>query len=547
MKLKKFVFIFIVLYFSAACTKNTSPAPTFTGTTPLPQTTQVPTQTEIAPITPAIPTEATQPSIPTVLNPGPLVADPDKARNTRSLIATRAAELAADTMPGDYSWEQFRTCSTFVSAYLRQLSFPVNGIEDQYANYPDPFPWSGTVEQVNWVRRNYPEYIYDAPVIDFLEGRLWDRLMPGDVITFQTAVGHNGYNTYYHTVILVSYQPDGSPLFAELAEGMWNVSTVRTFEQMTAFYARDANNQWKVDPVQKDPSIASTPLLVTWFDPLAIINKGHLWQQPGPVAPNSNLVSSNFDDLITINIYDGTAVIWEQAGGVWSPVTLEGRNEFYSVIGRLLPANNTIAQSFLKNRKSEIYDGDFGVYYSEYGVFQNTWTPQMIARLTGFENLKNFGGLNGDTLTSLMIPQMYDKSGGLKDNWDYSSFTFHRIPDVVNQDMLLRVDLLKASNTPGSSNFGPIPVPTLYLSSGCINFDETTWAVIQTYLQNRLDAGHRVGVIFSYPNFDQNLLPTNDLFKSAFTGGEFNKWCPVDNDKCDGLDRRDYRLTYLDE
>lgn len=412
--------------------------------------------------------------------PIPIVplTDPAKARLTRSLIATRAAELAADTMPGAYSWEEFRTCSTFVSAYLRQLSFPVGGLHGEYTNHPDPFPFSSTVEQVSWARRNFPEFTYDAPLQDFLEGKLWDRLMPGMVINLQTAIGHNGYNSYFHTVVLVSYQADGQPIFAELASGMANASTTRTFEQMTSFYAKDATGQWKIDPY---PNTQNQPLLVTWFDPLAILNKGHLWQKSGPVVPNSDLVSSSFDDLITINIYDGTAVIWEQIAGVWLSVTLEGRNRFYAVLGRLLPANNTIASAFLQARKSEIYDGDFGVYFSKAGVYQHTWTPQMLANLSGFDYINGFGGLPGSTLTALMTPQIY-RSGEIINNWDYSSFTFHRIPDVVNQDMLLRVDLLTAANTPDSPSFGPISTPQVYLSSGCINFDTATWAILETYL-----------------------------------------------------------------
>ncbi len=506
---------------------------------------------------PTVPPALTEPTTPVIPSDLPAVAgvegspstitpipptDPAQARNTRSLIATRAAELAMATMPGPYSWEEFRTCSTFVSAYMRQLSFPVNGLNGQYANHPDPFPWSGTVEQVSWARRNFAEFTHDAPLKDFLEGKLWDQLMPGDVIYLQTAIGHNGYNSYYHAVVLVGYDNAGSPVFAELAAGMSNASTVRTFDQMTGYYARDAAGNWNVDPY---PSALSSPLLVTWFDPLAILNRGQLWQKPGAVVPNSDIVSAHFDDLITINIYDGTATLWEQLAGVWLSVPLDGRNQFYAVLGRFLPANNLIGSAFLQQRKVEIYDGDYGVYFSNKGVYQHTWTPQMLARISGFDYINGFGGLSGSTLTALMTPQIY-RSGELIDNWDYSSFTFHRIPDVVNQDMLLRVDLLKAANTPSSPNFGPISVPQVYLSSGCINFDETTWTILETYLQDRLDIGHRVGVIFSYPNFDQSLLPTLDLFKQAFTGGEFNKWCPIDSDQCDGFDRRNYRQTYLD-
>lgn len=541
MNINRLIFVVLIFLLTACGGGKVSASPVLpVMATTLPTT--IPPTAEVYQAPPIEPTFEANPA-PSSLD----LDDPAKARLTRSLIATRAAELAADTMPGAYSWEEFRTCSTFVSAYLRQLSFPVGGLQGQYGNYPDAFPFSSTVEQVSWARRNFPGFTYDAPLKDFLDGKLWDRLMPGMVINLQTAIGHNGYNSYYHTVVLVSYQADGQPIFAELAAGMNNASTTRTFEQMTAFYEKNAAGNWRVEPYPMNSMNSNTqsPLLVTWFDPLAILNQGQLWQKPGAVVPNSDIVSANYDDLITINLYDGTATLWEQLAGVWLSVPLEGRSQFYAVLGRLLPANNLIESAFLQKRPAEIYDGDFGIYFSNSGVYQHTWTPQMLADLIGFDYISGFGGLPGSTLTALMTPQIY-RSGELIDNWGHSSFTFHRIPDVANQDMLLRVDLLTAANTPDSPSFGPVPVPQVYLSSGCVNFDTATWTILETYLQSQLDAGRRVGVIFSYPNFDQNLLPTIDLFKSAFTGGEFNKWCPVGDDLCDGLDRRHYRQTYLD-
>ena len=545
MRLRQCCFLVTILVlFISACRPSSAPPPVLpvmatevVPPAPFTPTPVEPTPAQIVPLDPAVyPPDSVQD-----------LDNPAKVLKTRSLIATRAAELAALTMPGDYSWDDFRSCSSYISAYLRQLSFPVDGLTGQYEDYPDPFPWSGTVEQVSWARRNYPEFVHDANLWDFLHGQLWNQILPGDVIYLQTAVGHNGYNSYFHTVVLVDYDKNGEPLFAELAGGMKNASTTRTFAEMTAFYNRDANGDWLISPYVTTPGTVQPALIVTWFDPLAIINQGHLWQKAGPVVPDSSLVSAHFDTLITINIYDGTATLWEQVSGVWLPVSLSGRTQFYAVTGRLLPANNTIESAFIQARKTEIYDGDYGVYFSNHGVFQNTWTPQMLARLTGFDYISGFGGLDGSTFTALMIPQIYDPKGELKDNWDYSSFTFHRIPDVVNQDMLLRVDLLHAANTPDSPSFGPVPVPQVYLSSGCINFDEATWAIIHDYLQGQLDTGRRVGVVFSYPNFDQSLLPTLDIFKQPFTGGVFNQWCPVNTDRCDGYDRRKYRQTYLGE
>jgi hypothetical protein len=90
--------------------------------------------------------------------------------------------------------------------------------------------------------------------------------------------------------------------------------------------------------------------------------------------------------------------------------------------------------------------------------------------------------------------------------------------------------------------------PTVYLSSGCINFDLPTWEIIKSYLQGELDKGQKIAVVFSYPHFDQNLLLGTDIYKSPFTGQIFDKWCPQNgNNPCDYLDRRTYRNTYLGE
>jgi hypothetical protein len=471
----------------------------------------------------------------------PLVMD------ARTKIALRASELAVDTMPGIYSWDEYRSCSSFVSAYLKQLSFPVRGLDGEYKNHPDPFPWSGTIFQTEWIQRNASLYTHEAPLIDFLDGKLWDKIHPGDVIYLQTALGHNGYNTYYHVVVLVGYLSDGSPQFAEISSGR-EASASRSFSEITSFYKRDAMGRWNVKPF--DTGSKNDKLIVTWFDPLAYLNL-KLWSKPGKVKPNGKTVES-FEVVVTVNIYDGTTSFWEKDNSfnnvVWKPVVVAGRDEFYAVVGRRLPANKAIGDTFQSSHPKEIYDTDFGVYLSEDGVYQHTWTPQLIARLDYFNYVARFGGLNGSTDTAIMMPLVKMSDGKIGEGKDYSPFTIHRTPDVENQDIWLREDLLSKANTVNSKGFGPILVPQGYLSSGCVNFHPDTWAIMKGYLKTRIDDG--IAIVFSYPDFDQEKLLDLDLFSNSFINRLFYKWCPANSETsgvvCDAVDRRNYRKTYLD-
>lgn len=488
----------------------------------IPPATERPVEVQVTETPTPIPTFAVQEPVD--------LTSPSDSQITRSLIATRAAELAVSKMKGPYSWEEFRTCSTLVADYLRQLSFPVNGINGEYASYENPFPWSSVIEQTNWLRNNYPEYVNDAPLSEFLAGNLWGLIQPGDVIYLQSPLSHNGYDTYNHVVILIGYE-DGSPIFAEMAAGMNSASAHRTYKEMI---------RGRYGPGDDEG------LIVTWFDPLAILHDGKLWQNGGVVSLNSQKINTYFDIIITVNIYDGTTVIWEKVlDGSWSVVTLEGRDRFFAITGRLLPANKKITSAFMDERPNEIYDGDFGVYLSNNGIYQHSWTPQQVARIDGIEDIANFGGLNGSTQTTLPTPLVYDVWGNLVEYKNRTSFTIHRIPDVTSADINHRLKVLTPVNDPYSASYGPLPYPEGSLSSGCVNYDPASWKLIREFIKANLASDSVVGMIFSYPEFDQNLLPTIDLNEAAFTGSEFSVWC-MHNERCDEMDRRHYRSNYLE-
>lgn len=141
---------------------------------------------------------------------------------------------------------------------------------------------------------------------------------------------------------------------------MENASINRTFDQTTSFYKRLLNGSWNVEGFNSGTGEMTPVLQVTIVDPLAILNQGKLWRQDGIITPNAEALN-NYDQVVTINIENGTLVIFNKVGNNWFSVFINNRSEVsYSVVGRRLPANNTITQTFFDNM-DEVYDGDYGV------------------------------------------------------------------------------------------------------------------------------------------------------------------------------------------
>lgn len=235
--------VFIITDTQPAETQTSSPVPAivFPTETPLPTQTQTPTATMV-----------------------PAVADNGLILDERTIVVLEAAKKAVLAIQGPYSWEEFRHCSSFVSEYMRALGYPVNGPFNRGEDYDNAFPWSNVATQVDWLRQKYPDRVFDAPLSDFLNGYLWEVIPPGSLVYLQTAINHNGYNTYYHVAVLVGYHTDGSPQFAEFAPEMETGASVdRTFWELIGFYSILPEGGWDIRPYY-----GTQPLLVTWFNPL---------------------------------------------------------------------------------------------------------------------------------------------------------------------------------------------------------------------------------------------------------------------------------------
>jgi hypothetical protein len=234
------------------------------------QTIITPSSTNLPPTETVTPTQVPTVTMTASKTPFPIAGN-GLVLDSRTVTALEAATLAAETMPGQYSWAENRHCSSYISMYMKQLGFPVNWSPDGKSDSdPNPFPWSNVVNQVNWLRANYPESVRDATLVDFLNGQLWSQIKPGSIVYLTIGVGHNGYNTYYHVAVLIGYHTDGSPQFAEFAGTMKTGASVnRTLWELAGFYPILPTGGWDITPY-KTGNGTPPPLMITWIDPLSI-------------------------------------------------------------------------------------------------------------------------------------------------------------------------------------------------------------------------------------------------------------------------------------
>jgi hypothetical protein len=194
-----------------------------------------------------------------------------------------------------------------------------------------------------------------------------------------------------------------------------------------------------------------------------------------------------------------------------------GIYEFWAVVGLLLKQNPELSELYEQSKfavDGSSFDGEFGVHINASGIRRTTYTPQMMARLTSFQDVVNFGLIGGHTDIAILRRYFIDQTGQLASESSdpavrlpNSHYTIHRVPqDTPDQGVLLREPDLIRANNPGSPTRGALSWPTLNRSSGCVNYDAATWIQLKAVIQPYLDAGKTVVVIFSIPGVDQDLL-----------------------------------------
>jgi hypothetical protein len=458
--------------------------------------------------------------------------------NTR-LVYEAAFTASSELVGVEYDWDSpdLAHCSGFTSRYLSNLGFPVGWVTGSVSQYQpvesDPIALSGTV--------------YQATRLDFLNQQLgggftvtvdvetlihdWNDYVPtGALVYWETDVNHNGYDAISHVAINLGYTDAGSPVLADFAAGMTNGPILgRSVEDV----ARGIYG----DELDLTPS-GDLPLQAYIYDVIGMMDQiGEHWaayfplsesyETPDPYVMIDYSPIDGFSEeqqaggaymlnsetifglnpvlAITVNLNDGTTTLWEN-GTTQIPVDSEGHLEAYSVIGRLLKVNPDLTQMYADSEWStdgSRYDGEWGVLFDENGFPRTTYTPLMIGALNGFGQVDNFGLIGGSTNIAFLNTFVY--SDGVLSTYDtHSHYTIHRVPqDTPDQDVLLREPDLIAANSDAA--FGPLTYPSLNRSSGCINFDASTWIGLKEIIQPYIEQG-LVVVVFAIPGIDQDLI-----------------------------------------
>ncbi len=419
----------------------------------------------------------------------------DLVPTTRSALALGASREARNFFgAAPYDLNSSRNCATYSGQYARALGFSIARIGPDEQPIGIGFPYGSGLLQLQWAQKHYPDLTWWMPAKSLRDPAAWETIPPGSMIFLETAISHRGYNTLQHVTVLLGRNSAGEPLFADYAAGMLSGPVVgRTLYQLLRLYPNHWG--WEPYPVPGAPE----ELRVMVFDAIGAARQ--MWLEGGVVYPEWELIVGKLaaDVVVTVNVNDGTTAIFDTSRLAEWPVEEE---QAYAVVGRLLKADPPLTMKFRETpfARKGFYDGENGLYWED-GLLRRSYTPYLIAQLSGFERVDGFGGLNGSTNIAILIAYV-TYSGVVVLEEDHSDYTIHAVPDVSEQDILLREPLLEEANRGGV----PVPESDVHLSSGCVNYDHATWGRLKAYLQDSLDQGLRVVVIFSAPGVPQDRI-----------------------------------------
>lgn len=230
-----------------------------------------------------------------------------------------------------------------------------------------------------------------------------------------------------------------------------------------------------------------------------------------------------YQAFLTVNLFDGTVTMYAKEQG-----RLVEKKQTLSLVGQRLAAYKELQERFSRSSYASRgeYLADRGVYVEEpFGrqpnqILRHTLTPALVADLHSFTATNGFGGLPVPTRHAVL--QALSQDGPSE---TYSQYTFHEIPPMESEHYdNRRLNLSKAIDF---NRQGLTPKFPKYWSHGCVNLLRDDYLEIQDVLRPILNQGGKVGVIFSYPGYDQSSLIREekfDGFDDPLYGDNLSDW-----------------------
>lgn len=459
------------------------------------------------------------PFLPKIIDENPNTVTQKEKRyeniNSNNIVAKRAAIFAKEYFEEKPYKFGTRDCAIFVALFSTYFGIPITRDTASPTEYrPEPtsiMPHATTVKQVAWFKtidRNLGGgFIKEPESKEISKEEYWSSINSGSLVYLKTeGESQHGYDQYSHVVAFLGFNEDKKPIFGEYAVGMKKGPEIeRSLKQVLKMYYGEM-------PKSLKPTIIDLPKLA-----------GEIWKNKlGPVRPNSDiLLKEGFTRFLTVNLNNGLTTNWaiDRKGDLKQKKFSNGVEEIYSVIGRKLITRINLTKKYdifinkiskyekYAHLKNSSYSGENAIFWgTPICVPRYTLTPPLIFELSCFSLIGDFGNPIGFTDTAL-IKVLVENNGSIEKVGTNSNYTIHAIPQKTNsrQNLLLRDRFLnKAKN-----ERRPVHKDSVNLTSGCVNYTPEIFDVIKNTYK---DKSYRTAVIFSYPQFPQNLQLNNEGF-----------------------------------
>lgn len=426
----------------------------------------------------------------------------------RAAVDTLETQLCEGNRPTRHS-------SLFAGMYLKYLGFEVERDSTPANMYePDPStpcPETMTSKQVAYLRELSNELgddlVAEIPVEKMLSGRFdWQQVPPGTLLYLPHARWDQHAGSYTHATIFMGLDSEKKPLFAEYSGQMRNGPQYgkglrEAFSGYREYFTRMRN--------RFNPN-------VFMFDAVEASRRFDL--EDGHVIPDGELFKElGYDSVVALNVNSGRLGLWEITDdGSAKQRDIAGRGDMFAIVGRRLKRNRFLGAVYHDYMEPSVpfstYDSGGGRHIDSEGVVRRTYTPLGIFHLKEITTIGNFGGLGSSSYTdTTLLGELYrNQEGEVVTSELNSYYTLHDVPrGTEDQEILLRERPLSEANSKGE------PLDNLNLSSGCVNLDADAWRDLKEELEQQMEDGKNIALMFSTFRTNQN-----DLIKP----GSENSW-----------------------